>query len=96
VPEDDPLELQRRLRHDPRDIDALRLLFRHHARKSDLDRTSCVSQALEFLGEAKDDEKTCFAQYRNESRTTRRAFCQTSSRLTSLMVSSGSSPTANC
>jgi hypothetical protein len=66
VPEDDPLELQRRLHHDPRDVDALRLLFRHYARKGDLDRKFCVSQALVFLGEANDDEKTCFAQYRNE------------------------------
>lgn len=66
VPEDDPVELQRRLRHDPRDVDSHRALFRAYSRTGEIDRRWCVANALVYLGAANDEEKTCYAQYRGE------------------------------
>jgi hypothetical protein len=61
VPEDDPVELQRRVRHDPRDVEALRSLFRLYGRKGDTDRCWLVAHTLVYLKEANDEEKACFA-----------------------------------
>ncbi|HQP37960.1 MAG TPA: hypothetical protein PLI95_22410 [Polyangiaceae bacterium] len=63
VPEDDPLELQRRVRHDPRDVEAIRSLFRLFGRKGDIDRRWCMSHALVYLDAATDEERKFFAQY---------------------------------
>lgn len=56
APADDPEELYRRVRHDPRDVPSLRGLFRAY-RESDPDRAWCVAHALAFLGEATDEER---------------------------------------
>lgn len=45
----EPTSLHRRLRHDPRDIDTLRMLF--EAYQGNTDRQWCIALALTFLGE---------------------------------------------
>ena len=67
VPEDDPLELQRVLRHDPRDVASLHALYRAHKKAGDADRAFCVSQALVYLDAADDDERATFAKHRTET-----------------------------
>jgi hypothetical protein len=64
VPDDDPAELARRVRHDPRDVDSLHALFRLYKRAGDVDRQWCVAQVLSFLGSATDEEETTFASRR--------------------------------
>jgi hypothetical protein len=66
VPEDDPLELQRRVRADPRDIEALRSLFRLYSRQGDIDRRWSIAHAMVYLKEANDEEKACFAQHKSD------------------------------
>jgi hypothetical protein len=56
APPDDPEELYRRVRHDPRDTTSLHGLYRAYE-KSDPDRAWCVAHALAFLGDANDQEK---------------------------------------
>jgi hypothetical protein len=58
---DDPAELLRRLRHDPRDGDLLRGLFRAYGVNGDVDRRFCVAQTLSFLGLA-DGEAQAFEE----------------------------------
>lgn len=60
---DDPAELLRRLRHDPRDTDALHGLFRAHGASGDRDRRFCVAEALTFLGAATAEEKAFAAEH---------------------------------
>ena len=48
VPDDDPAELARRVRHDPRDEDTLHALFRLYKKANDLDRQWCVAQVLDY------------------------------------------------
>ncbi len=62
----DPEALQRRLRHDPRDVDALRALYRVHERAGDVDRMACIAHALVFLDAASDAEKTVYHEHRVE------------------------------
>jgi hypothetical protein len=64
IPEDDPLELQRRLRHDPRDEAALHLMYRVYDKKADIDGKWCVAQALVYLNQANEQERAHFNQYR--------------------------------
>ncbi len=64
VPDDDPIELQRRLRHDPRDEAALHSLYRVYDKKSDGDGKWCVAQALVYLNQASPDERAHFNQFR--------------------------------
>ncbi|CAN5813828.1 hypothetical protein BH09MYX1_BH09MYX1_45910 [soil metagenome] len=64
VPEDDPVELQRRLRHDPRDEASLHALYRVYDRAKDLDRQWCIAQALVYLNAADESERKCFTTYR--------------------------------
>ncbi len=60
APPDDPEELARRVRHDPRDTSSLRGLFRAHV-ASDTDRAYCVAHVLDFLGVASAEEKAFVA-----------------------------------
>jgi hypothetical protein len=62
----DPEVLQRRLRHDPRDVDALRALYRLHERAGDVDRMGCVAHALAFLDVANEAEKATHQAHRVE------------------------------
>lgn len=64
VPDDDPIELQRVLRHDPRDVAALHSLYRAWDKRNELDRKLCVAQVLSFLGATDDAEKACYEQFR--------------------------------
>ena len=52
APDDDPAELYRRVRHDPRDVESLRGLFRAHVKAGDTDRAYCTAHALVYLGAA--------------------------------------------
>ncbi len=64
VPDDDPIELQRRLRHDPRDEAALHSLYRVYEKKKDEDGKWCVAQALVFLEQASPDERAHWTKFR--------------------------------
>lgn len=66
VTEDDPNDLMRRVRHDPRDTDAIRGLYRLWTRREDLDRRFCAAQALVFRGVASEEERSVFQQHRQE------------------------------
>jgi hypothetical protein len=63
----DPEVLQRRLRHDPRDLEALHALYGVHERTGDADRMACVARALVFLGGATDAEAATHRAHRTES-----------------------------
>lgn len=60
LPDEDPAEVQRRLMHDPRDVESLRALVRHAAKRNDLDRQWCAAHVLAFLGEANEEEQAFF------------------------------------
>jgi len=64
VPDDDPIELQRRLRHDPRDENALHSLYRVYEKKKDEDGKWCVAQALFYLNQANPDERAHYNKFR--------------------------------
>jgi hypothetical protein len=63
IPDDDPAELARRVRHDPRDVDSLHALFRLYKKANDVDRQWCVSQVLTFLGVANAEEQALHAKH---------------------------------
>src|SRR5215471_13259314 len=48
VPEDDPAELARRVRHDPRDEASLHALYRLYGKQGDGDRALCIADVLAF------------------------------------------------
>jgi hypothetical protein len=58
--------LQRRLMHDPRDVETLRALYRIHDRRGDVDRRGAVAHALVFLGAAGEAEQQAFVAHRPE------------------------------
>ena len=64
IPDDDPAELARRVRHDPRDEDTLHALYRVTKKAGDVDRQWCVAQVLSYLGVATEEEAACYAQHR--------------------------------
>lgn len=66
TPDDDPVELQRRIRHDPRDLSALHALFRVWQKRGDLDRAYTTAQALMHVGAALDDERAIYVKNRPE------------------------------
>jgi hypothetical protein len=59
---EDPVELERCLRNDPRDAEALHALFRAFAQRGDWDRRANVAHVLAFLGAANDEERACDEQ----------------------------------
>jgi len=61
---DDPGALHRRLRHDPRDVTTLNSLF--HAYAGQPDRQFCVAQALVFLDEADQEQRSHYQTNRPE------------------------------
>lgn len=61
---DDPVDLARRIRHDPRDVDALRALYKYYLRRGETDRAVCLAHTLVFLGEASADEAALERQHR--------------------------------
>lgn len=64
VPEDDPAELARRVRHDPRDVDTLHALFRLYSKAGDADRRWCVAHVLAYLDAANAEEGECWLSHR--------------------------------
>lgn len=64
IPDDDPAELARRVRHDPRDVDTLKALFRAYKKAGDTDRQWCVSQVLAYLEAAEGEEKEVYVRHR--------------------------------
>jgi hypothetical protein len=64
IPDDDPVELQRRVRHDPQDVESLRSLYRIYTKTGDADRRWLTAQVLTFIGQANDEEKSVFAKHR--------------------------------
>jgi hypothetical protein len=64
IPDDDPIELQRRLRHDPRDESALHSLYRVYDKKKDEDGKWCVAHALVYLNQASPDERAHYTKFR--------------------------------
>ena len=66
VPDDDPAELDRRVRHDPRDVESLRGLHRLHVTAGDVDRALCTARALQFLSAASAEERAFLAAHPRE------------------------------
>ena len=64
VPEDDPVELARVLRHDPRDEGSLHALFRVCHRTGEVDRKWCIAQVLDYLDRATDEERHFFDSHK--------------------------------
>lgn len=64
IPDDDPAELARLLRHDPRDDGSLHALFRLYKKSGDLDRQWCVSQVLAYLGVANGEEQELYGKHK--------------------------------
>ena len=62
----DPETLQRRLAHDPRDIETLRALYRAYGSAGDGDRQGCIAHALVYLGAATEAEKATFVAHRTD------------------------------
>ncbi len=64
LPEEDPAELARRVRHDPRDDGSLHALFRLYKKAGDLDRQWCVAQVLSYLGVANGEEAEIYGKHK--------------------------------
>ena len=64
IPDEDPAELARRVRHDPRDDGSLHALFRLYKKANDVDRQWCVAQVLAYLGHANGEEQDLFGKYK--------------------------------
>lgn len=64
VPDDDPADLARRVRHDPRDVDSLHALFRLYKKAGERDRQWCVAQVLAYLDAANGEEKETWTAHR--------------------------------
>jgi hypothetical protein len=62
--DEDISALQRRVHHDPHDLDSLHALFRAYGRRGDEDRRWCVAHALVFLGAATDEELAVCTEYK--------------------------------
>lgn len=62
--EDDPTDLQRRIRQDPSDVEPMRLLFRWAKHNNKLDEQWCIASALAFSGKASPEETAVYEQHR--------------------------------
>jgi hypothetical protein len=63
---DDPEELLRRLRPDPRDRELLAALRKAFTKRGEADRAWCAAQALVHLGAADDEARALFEAHRTE------------------------------
>jgi hypothetical protein len=63
--DDDPVELARRLRQDPRDDETLHAFYRLYEKSGDSDRRWCNAHALVFLGAANESEQAFYAEHKN-------------------------------
>jgi hypothetical protein len=64
---DDPYELQRRVRHDPRDATTLHALHRAWLERGEVDRAWCVAHVLDWLGAAEPTEKRLYEERRGDA-----------------------------
>jgi hypothetical protein len=64
---EDPDEIWRRARRDPKNPDAYRALSRGYAARQELDRRFCVAQVLCALGAASSEERALVDKYRSET-----------------------------
>ena len=64
IPDEDPAELARRVRHDPRDDGSLHALFRLYKKAGDVDRQWCVAQVLAYLGFANGEEQEIYGKHK--------------------------------
>jgi len=64
---EDPEEIWRHARRDPKNPEAYRALSRVYAARQELDRRFCVAQVLSALGAASGEERALVEQYRNDS-----------------------------
>jgi hypothetical protein len=64
LPDEDPAELARRVRHDPRDDGSLHALFRLYKKAGDVDRQWCVAQVLAYLGVANGEEQEIYGKHK--------------------------------
>ncbi|HRG95220.1 MAG TPA: hypothetical protein PLR99_03155 [Polyangiaceae bacterium] len=64
IPDEDPADLARRVRHDPRDDLSLRALYRLYERRGETDARYAVSQVLSYIGAATPEEKAFADQHR--------------------------------
>jgi hypothetical protein len=64
---DDPEELARRLRQDPKDETTLHQFFRLYGKYGDLDRQWLIAQVLAFLNVAKPDELAFFVKHKGQA-----------------------------
>ncbi len=67
IPDDDPGELARRVRHDPRDETSLHGLYKHYGKTGDLDRQWCTAAVLTYLEAASDEERALHAKHRGDT-----------------------------
>jgi len=63
---EDPEEIWRRARRDPKNPEAYRALSRVYAARQEIDRRFCVAQVLVALGAASAEERALVQQYRSE------------------------------
>jgi hypothetical protein len=64
---EDPDEIWRHARRDPKSPDAYRALSRVYAARQELDRRFCVAQVLNALGAASPEERALVEKYRTET-----------------------------
>ncbi|HEY4104623.1 MAG TPA: hypothetical protein VGM44_12065 [Polyangiaceae bacterium] len=64
---EDPDEIWRRARRDPKNPEAYRALSRVYAARDELDRRFCVAQVLSALGAASAEERALVEKYRTET-----------------------------
>ena len=64
LPEEDPADLARRVRHDPRDEDSLHALYRLYEKRGEKDSRYLVAQVLAYLGSANEAQKAFFDEHR--------------------------------
>ncbi|MFO0662706.1 MAG: hypothetical protein U0174_02085 [Polyangiaceae bacterium] len=62
--EDDPVELARQLRHDPRDAESLHAFFRVLGKSNDKERQYCIASILVFLNQATEAERAVFEAHK--------------------------------
>jgi hypothetical protein len=70
---EDPEEIWRRVRRDPKNPEPYRALSRVYAARAELDRRFCVAQVLSALGAANAEERALVDQYRSETLISPRA-----------------------
>lgn len=59
---EDLVDLERRVRHDPRDVDSLRALFHAYGHAGDSDRRWATAHVLVYLGAANEEEQAAYAE----------------------------------